>query len=120
MLFIGRKQGESLVVGEALIVPAQASGWVRLAVEAPEHVHVLRGELVGDLETARRVRELQQDFGVAGGEAAERRARLDRAVNALHDVRAQLPPDLYAAVRDQLRRAAGRARAQSETRREAQ
>ena len=47
MLVLGRKEGEVLVVGEAHIHIRRISGTrVSLAIEAPDHVKILRGELL--------------------------------------------------------------------------
>ena len=46
MLSIGRKSGQSIVIGEDIRVTViEVNGMIRLAVEAPREVSILRGEL---------------------------------------------------------------------------
>lgn len=48
MLVISRKPGETVWIGDArIIVTKSKDGRVRLVVDAPKDVRVLRGELVG-------------------------------------------------------------------------
>jgi carbon storage regulator len=54
MLVLSRKVGESVVIGDEIVVQVlQVSGQrIRLGVEAPPEVAVLRGELSGPRGTA--------------------------------------------------------------------
>lgn len=47
MLVLTRKPGEKVIIGDGivLIVLSTAGGRVRLGIEAPDHVRILRGEL---------------------------------------------------------------------------
>jgi carbon storage regulator len=51
MLVLTRKLGEKVVIGESITVTVAAvdGGRVRLAIEAPGRVRILRGELAGRL-----------------------------------------------------------------------
>jgi len=48
MLVLSRKCGEKVVIGEGIIVTVLSAegGRVRIGIEAPDHVTILRGELV--------------------------------------------------------------------------
>ncbi|TVY08424.1 carbon storage regulator [Paenibacillus cremeus] len=48
MLVIGRKPGEYVVINENIIVKVVKSdeGHLRLAIDAPKHISIVRGELV--------------------------------------------------------------------------
>jgi carbon storage regulator len=54
MLVLSRKPGQTIVVGEIVFKVVEIRGGkVRVAVEAPRHVQIVRGELVeGSTETA--------------------------------------------------------------------
>jgi carbon storage regulator len=54
MLVLSRKQGEKVVIGNNITVTVAEikGGRIRLAIEAPDHVRVLRGELACWLEEA--------------------------------------------------------------------
>lgn len=49
MLVLSRKVGESIHIGDGVVVTVQAArrGRIRLSVQAPSDVLILRGELVG-------------------------------------------------------------------------
>ena len=49
MLILSRKQGEAIVVdgGIRIVVLATDNGSVRLGIEAPDHVGIVREEIVG-------------------------------------------------------------------------
>lgn len=49
MLVLGRKEGQTLVIGDVveITVVAVHGDWVRLGVTAPKEVRVLRKEIVG-------------------------------------------------------------------------
>jgi carbon storage regulator len=51
MLILGRKVGDSIVIGDGIrvIVLACDRGGVRLGIEAPSDVTILRGEIVTDV-----------------------------------------------------------------------
>jgi len=51
MLCITRKQGESLVIGKDVVLTVRAisRGRIKLLIDAPREVHVVRGELKEDL-----------------------------------------------------------------------
>lgn len=51
MLVLSRKSGEKLVIGDA-VVTILGGGTVRLGVEAPKSVKVLRSELIEQREPA--------------------------------------------------------------------
>lgn len=48
MLVLSRKQTESIVIGDNITVKVMriSGGRVRLAIDAPEHIRISRGELV--------------------------------------------------------------------------
>lgn len=47
MLVLSRKQNESIVIGDSIIKITRVSGnRVTVAIEAPKHVKIIRGELV--------------------------------------------------------------------------
>ncbi|OCT16376.1 carbon storage regulator [Paenibacillus pectinilyticus] len=48
MLVVGRKPGEYIVINENIIVKVVKTedGNLRLAIEAPQHVPIMRGELI--------------------------------------------------------------------------
>ena len=54
MLVLSRKQGEKVVIGNDITVTVAEvkGGRIRLAIDAPDHVRVLRGELACWLEEA--------------------------------------------------------------------
>jgi carbon storage regulator len=51
MLILGRKVGDSIVIGDGIkvVVLACDRGGVRLGIEAPNDVTILRGEIVIDV-----------------------------------------------------------------------
>ncbi len=51
MLILGRKVGDSIVIGDGIrvVVLACDRGGVRLGIEAPADVSILRGEIVNDV-----------------------------------------------------------------------
>ena len=51
MLILGRRAGDSIVIGGDIRVVVLASdrGGVRLGIEAPPHVTILRGEIVAEI-----------------------------------------------------------------------
>ncbi len=51
MLILGRKAGESILIGDGIriVVIACERGGVRLGIEAPNDVPILRGEIVTDV-----------------------------------------------------------------------
>jgi carbon storage regulator CsrA len=51
MLILGRKVGDSIVIGDGIrvVVLACDRGGVRLGIEAPSDVTILRGEIVSDV-----------------------------------------------------------------------
>lgn len=50
MLVLGRKPGEYIVINENIIVKVVKSeeGHLRLAIDAPPDITIIRGELLGD------------------------------------------------------------------------
>ncbi|MBU5483074.1 carbon storage regulator CsrA [Clostridium sp. MSJ-11] len=56
MLVIGRKKGESLLIGDdiEITVVKIEDGSVRLAIEAPKNVNILRKELYKEVEQENR------------------------------------------------------------------
>ncbi len=62
MLILQRKKGESIVIGSDIIVSVSDVGtdWVKLAIDAPPKVKVLRSEL---LEAA----QANQEAALGGG-----------------------------------------------------
>ena len=54
MLVLNRKLGESIVIGDDIVVTVQQTrnGRVRLSVEAPQSVRVLRQELLSSQSAA--------------------------------------------------------------------
>lgn len=67
MLILGRKVGDSVLIGDGIkvVVLACDRGNVRLGIEAPSDVTILRGEIVSD------VMEENQRAGAAGTESAQ-------------------------------------------------
>lgn len=67
MLILGRKVGDSIHIGDniKLVVLAVDRGGVRLGIEAPSDVTILRGEIVTD------VAEENRRAGAATGESAQ-------------------------------------------------
>ena len=51
MLILGRKPGDSILIGDGIrvVVLACDRGGVRLGIEAPADVTILRGEIVNDV-----------------------------------------------------------------------
>jgi carbon storage regulator len=51
MLILGRKPGDSILIGDGIriVVLACVRGGVRLGIEAPNDVTILRGEIVSDI-----------------------------------------------------------------------
>jgi len=51
MLILGRKVGDTILIGEGIrvVVLACDRKGVRLGIEAPSDVHILRGEIVTDI-----------------------------------------------------------------------
>jgi carbon storage regulator len=51
MLILGRKAGESILIGDGIrvVVLACDRRGVRLGIEAPDDVTILRGEIVSDI-----------------------------------------------------------------------
>ena len=51
MLILGRKVGDSILIGDGVrvVVLACDRGGVRLGIEAPSDVTILRGEIVSDI-----------------------------------------------------------------------
>ena len=56
MLILSRKEGDSIVIdgGVKIIVLSADRKGVRLGIEAPPHVRILRGEIVGQVEDENR------------------------------------------------------------------
>ena len=56
MLILGRRPGESIVIdgGIKIVVLASDRGGVRIGIEAPPEVTILRGEIVRAVEEANR------------------------------------------------------------------
>jgi carbon storage regulator len=50
MLVLGRKPGEYIIIDNNIIVKVVKSeeGHLRLAIDAPKHISIVRGELVED------------------------------------------------------------------------
>jgi carbon storage regulator len=67
MLILGRKVGDSILIGDGIkvVVLACERGSVRLGIEAPSDVTILRGEIVKD------VAEENQRAGASGSEGAQ-------------------------------------------------
>ncbi len=55
MLILGRKAGESLVINDDIVISVVAveKGQVRLAIEAPRSVRILRSELKSAIDANR-------------------------------------------------------------------
>lgn len=66
MLILGRKPGDSILIGDGIrvVVLACDRGGVRLGIEAPSDVTILRGEIVSDITA-----ENQRATGTTGGGA---------------------------------------------------
>ena len=80
MLILRRREGESLVIGEAIkvtVLSVDAGGTVSLGVSAPSDVRILRSELPQAVSANRdavnpapdMVRELEQSLAEGQGEA---------------------------------------------------
>jgi len=63
MLVLTRKRSEMIQIGDDIRIKVirTASGHVKLGIDAPGHVRVLRAELVGTPPTTKTVRELEFD-----------------------------------------------------------
>ncbi|MEA5143028.1 MAG: carbon storage regulator [Oscillibacter sp.] len=60
MLILQRKPGESLLIGdnvEVTVVSVEPGGRVRLAIQAPRELAILRSELKGAIDTNREAAE---------------------------------------------------------------
>ena len=60
MLILQRKPGESLLIGddvEVTVVSVEPGGLVRLAIQAPRELAILRSELKGAIDTNREAAE---------------------------------------------------------------
>lgn len=66
MLILGRKPGDSILIGDGIrvVVLACDRGGVRLGIEAPSDVTILRGEIVSDITA-----ENQRAIGTTGAQA---------------------------------------------------
>jgi len=64
MLVLSRRVNETIIVGEVVFKVVEIRGGkARVAVEAPQHVHIVRGELVeGSTETAEAGPEQSKQF----------------------------------------------------------
>ncbi len=67
MLILGRKVGDSILIGDGIkvVVLACDRGGVRLGIEAPSDVTILRGEIVSDVTAE------NQRAGASGSEGAQ-------------------------------------------------
>jgi carbon storage regulator len=67
MLILGRKVGDSILIGDdiKIVVLATERGGVRLGIEAPSDVTILRAEIVTDVTAE------TQRAGAAGSEGAQ-------------------------------------------------
>lgn len=67
MLILGRKVGDSILIGDGIkvVVLACDRGGVRLGIDAPSDVTILRGEIVNDVAAE------NQRAGAAGSTAQE-------------------------------------------------
>ena len=67
MLILGRKVGDSILIGEGIrvVVLACDRGGVRLGIDAPADVTILRGEIVSDIAAE------NQRAGAAGTAGAQ-------------------------------------------------
>lgn len=74
MLILQRKKGESIVIGSDIIVSVSDVGtdWVKLAIDAPPKVKVLRSEL---LEAA----QANQEAAMGGGSIMDIKKLLENA-----------------------------------------
>jgi carbon storage regulator len=72
MLILSRKAGESILIGDGirLVVLACERGGVRLGIDAPTDVPILRGEIVSAIAAE------NQRAGAAGAGAAQEWVRL--------------------------------------------
>lgn len=61
MLVLTRKRSEMIQIGDDIFIKVirTASGHVKLGIDAPENVRVLRAELVGTPPTVKAVRRLE-------------------------------------------------------------
>ena len=66
MLILGRKVGDSILIGDGIkVVMLARSRNVRLGIDAPRDVTILRGEIVADVMAE------NQRAGAAGSEGAQ-------------------------------------------------
>jgi carbon storage regulator len=66
MLVLTRRDGESVLIGDALVtVQAVHGGAVKVLIDAPKSVRIARAELLTDEE--RELREVKDAFGGRGG-----------------------------------------------------
>lgn len=54
MLVLGRRQGEYVIINENIMVKVIRSedGHLRLAIDAPQHIPIVRGEVLEKLKNA--------------------------------------------------------------------
>lgn len=52
MLVLGRKEGESIVIGEDIVVKVVSveNGIVKLGIEAPKEISIIRDELIQEVK----------------------------------------------------------------------
>ncbi len=63
MLILSRKEGESIVIGDNITVKIVSAekGVVKIGIEAPKEVTILRSELVAAVEDANKKASVQVD-----------------------------------------------------------
>lgn len=70
MLILGRKAGDSILIGDGIkvVVLACDRGGVRLGIEAPDDVTILRGEIVNDVAAENQRASSAGTAGAAGAQ----------------------------------------------------
>lgn len=63
MLILSRKLDESILIGDSITLKVVAidKGVVKLGIEAPSHVRILRSELIRAVEDSNKAASVEQD-----------------------------------------------------------
>ncbi len=90
MLVLSRKEGESLVIGEDVVITVNriSGNRITLGIEAPRHVRIVRGELEPEGTAAPEPRQQNGPRG-SSDEVAERQItylKVDRSLFESHSV----------------------------------
>lgn len=63
MLILSRKQDESIVIGDSITLKVIAidKGVVKLGIDAPSHIRILRSELIRAVEDSNKAASVEHD-----------------------------------------------------------